>query len=243
MNQPQALLRLQEIDLELMRTNAELTKIQQHKRLDQFRRAKKKVASEITKIVGMRKDFEIDYSDNRAKKEQLQAILADVQSKFDEDLTDHRQIRELESQFSLLSKRIEKLDFQAGKLSAEIKRAKKAQSNAEELSRKLDNEQKAMEDRVTEASSSYIEKIDELNAERTDVLSHISDSLQEDYMAANKKYGGLAVEQLNGNKPTICRVSLQSSQYMDIQNAGKDIVHCPYCKRLLVVRDIEDTQE
>ena len=59
------------------------------------------------------------------------------------------------------------------------------------------------------------------------------------YDAAAKRFGGLAVEKLEGNVPSVCRVKLQPSLFSDLKHAGS-IAECPYCHRLLVTEEVAD---
>ena len=71
MNDYEALLRLQQIDLELMRDSRRLKAMPQQKRIQAADAAKRKVAGELTKIVGQRKDAELELQDAEAEHEHL----------------------------------------------------------------------------------------------------------------------------------------------------------------------------
>ena len=49
---------------------------------------------------------------------------------------------------------------------------------------------------------------------------------------------GLAVERLEGNVPSVCRMALQESSMDELRRAG-GVTECPYCHRILVT-DAED---
>ena len=62
----EALLRLQDIDLQLMRYSRQLKAMPQQKKIAALDAAKRKLAGQLTKIVGQRKDAEIDVADSEA---------------------------------------------------------------------------------------------------------------------------------------------------------------------------------
>ena len=66
-------------------------------------------------------------------------------------------------------------------------------------------------------------------------MSGISPELLDRYEKARKRFGGVAVETLVGNKPSACRVTLQPSSFADIRRSASEVTTCPYCKRILVV--------
>ena len=74
---------------------------------------------------------------------------------------------------------------------------------------------------------------------RSMVVSLESLSLKSISDAAAKRFGGLAVEKLEGNVPSVCRVKLQPSLFSDLKHAGS-IAECPYCHRLLVTEEVAD---
>ena len=60
MRDHEALLRLQEIDLTLMRISARLKAMPQEQRLEVVKRSERKLQSELSRIVGQRKDSEME---------------------------------------------------------------------------------------------------------------------------------------------------------------------------------------
>ena len=66
MTEASALLRLQQIDIELLRHASTLQKLPHQEKLKKIALAKKKVAVELKKITGQRRDAEIDIVDVNA---------------------------------------------------------------------------------------------------------------------------------------------------------------------------------
>lgn len=72
-----------------------------------------------------------------------------------------------------------------------------------------------------------------LAGERKAAIADISEDVLAAYGRATKRFGGLAVERLTGNMPSICRVKLQQGIYGELMR-GPIITECPYCHRMLV---------
>ena len=238
MNYAELLIRLQEIDLELIRDRRDLERVQQKEKLDQFRRAEAKLAKNANKIKGVRKDLELEHGDNRFEKEHLSDIVVSVRDKFDDPQNDYVTIKQLQSQLTHLAKRIEKLDFECKTIEENLAKARLAEDNAAKLANRLDEEKQVVLKTVEDNSAVVQKHIDELDAERNNLLAQLPTDLADEYNQCLSDFGGLAVEQLAGNKPSICRVSLQASQYADIKDQNSQIVRCPYCKRILILDDI-----
>lgn len=233
MTESSALLRLQEIDLELIRLNGQLKAMPQQKKLAAIAAAKKNLAGKMKSIIGQRKDAEMDLGDNEEAQAKTNARIAEVQGEAQDRAQDFRGIRDLEAHLTALAKQLEKLEYKHNELEANLEKLLKAEQNATDLARKLDEEQAAQQESYDRSSSDLMARVRVLAGERKTVVASISQSVMDSYAKATKRFGGLAVERLRGNMPTTCRVKLQQGIFGELMR-GPVITHCPYCHRLLV---------
>lgn len=240
MSESQALLRLQEIDLQLMRDSHALRQMPQQKRLAALAQAKKKLKSELQKIVGQRKDAQMELDDNEERHIRLLQIMDEVREKAHE--SGYREVGDIESQLTSLAKKVEKLEFAHGELQASLGKLEKAEANARALGDRLDSEGEELEASYKRDSADIMARVRELARERKAVLAQLSPQTARTYDEKSKRFGGLAVERLQGNVPSVCRVKLQPSQYGDLRRAGEPIAECPYCHRMLVVEGALDAE-
>ncbi|MCC6097896.1 MAG: C4-type zinc ribbon domain-containing protein [Olsenella sp.] len=240
MSESQALLRLQEIDLQLMRDSHALRQMPQQKRLAALAQAKKKLKSELQKIVGQRKDAQMELDDNEERHIRLLQIMDEVREKAQE--SGYRGVGDIESQLTSLAKKVEKLEFAHGELQASLGKLEKAEANARALAERLDREGEELEASYKRDSADIMARVRELARERKAVLAQLSPHTAQTYDEKSKRFGGLAVERLQGNVPSVCRVKLQPSQYGDLRSAGEPIAECPYCHRMLVVEGALDAE-
>ncbi len=103
MSQSKLLLRLQEIDLELMRAERILQAKMQLKKMEQFERAERKLAKNALQVRVLRKDLEIELEDNYAEAQKLRAIVAEVQQNFAQKEEGERSVRELQAHLTHLA--------------------------------------------------------------------------------------------------------------------------------------------
>ncbi|MBR3328166.1 MAG: hypothetical protein IKG22_12680 [Atopobiaceae bacterium] len=233
MKETDALVRVQEIDLALMRHKRTLQSMPQTKKLQAIRAARKKLASQISKIVGQRKDVEMDIEENEKSHLRLIEIVTEVQEKFDASNAGYREVNDLESQLTSLAKRIEKREFQHRDLEEKLSKIKSAEKNAREMDERLVAEAQAQQDSYHAQTSDIERDVRMLLNEREQVVASITPDVLARYEAAAQHFGGLAVETLRGNKPSICRVAIPPSSFGDIRR-GPSITECPYCHRMLV---------
>ena len=109
MTRTEALVRLQQVDLELIRRKRALEALPQGNKIKEIRAAAKKLASELTKIVGIRKDIEMDLAENSEQHDKMAHLVDKVQQDALEGPQDYKAVRELEQQLNHLDKRLENL--------------------------------------------------------------------------------------------------------------------------------------
>ena len=233
MSEATALLTVQDLDVQLLRLAATLAKMPQQARLKTIALAHKKVTSELTGIVGQRKDAEIEIADTEESLAHYREKAAEVQAEADARAHTHREVKDIEFQLTSLAKRIEKCEFGLGPLHDKLDRLTRAEKNAEATLAKIDEERAATEASLNADSKDLKAQIVKLSRERVQAASELSAEHLAAYEAARKRFKGLAVEQLRGNMPSVCCVKLQPSQFSDLAR-GPEVTECPYCHRMLV---------
>ena len=233
MKETDALVRIQEIDLSLMRYRRTLMAMPQAKKLSAIKQAKKKLAQEKSKVVGLRKDAEMDLQENDRAHERLLEIVLETQERFDADTASYREVADLEAQLTSLAKRIEKREFNHKELTKKLERVQATEQNVLAMEERLDAEEAAQRQSLHDSTADIERAVRMLTAEREEVARSVSQEVMASYVAASKRFKGLAVERLNGNIPSICCVAIAPSAYGDVVR-GPDITECPYCHRLLV---------
>ena len=241
MKETEALLRVQEIDLALMRHRKTLAGMPQTKKIQAIKAARKKLASEITRIVGLRKDAIMDLEDNEKGHDRLEEIVLETQERFEGGSASYREIADLESQLTSLAKRIEKYEFKHKELEARLKKIQAAEADAREMDARLVAEAEAQAKSYKEQTANIQLEARQLTAEREQVMQDISPEVAERYAQSCKRFGGLAVERLVGNRPSVCNVTIPPSNFGDIRR-GAAITECPYCHRMLVTEGMYDAR-
>lgn len=236
MSESEALLRLQDIDVKLMRIRSHLQQMPQQQKIVTIDRAAKKLASQLTTIVGQRKDAQIELEDNEAAHQQVVDRTAEVKAEAATRSAGFRETRDLDAHLTALAKRQEKLEFAYENISARLMKAEKAEANARALADKLAEERAAQLESFTRETSDLRAEMRVLEGDRKQTAAEISDEVMARYDRAVKRFGGLAVESLVGNMPSVCRVKLQPASFGDLKR-GPEITECPYCHRILVTRD------
>lgn len=236
MTESEALCRLQEIDLELARIGREGRELPQHARIAAADAARKKVGTELRKIVGRRKDLETEIDDLAHKRRDVVRLIDEASAKSQETAGGYRAAADLESRMAMLAKRLEKVDFDSDAVTDQLVTAERAEKNALAVQRLLDDEKAALTASAREAIAELKRRAADLQREREQVVVEVSPEAQLRYINAQKRFGSRAVEVLEGRKPSCCRIELQPSQYDDLVRRARPIDECPYCHRILVTK-------
>lgn len=236
MSDATSLLRLQEIDIALLRIENQLKKMPEQERLAKVAEAKKRISAQLSRVVGERKDVEMEIEDLEERHAKLEAKVQEVKSTADERVRNYRQVNDLEAQLTSLAKKIEKCEYELGPLSERYDKLKASEAHGIELQDALDAQETALRQQFRESTVQMREEAQALLAERNEILGQLDEALIERYNAARKRFSGLAVERLKGNVPTICRVRLQPGLFQELMR-GPSISECPYCHRILITEE------
>ena len=236
MSESTTLLELQEIDLKLLKGASTLSAMPQAKRLKTIELATKKVRSELTSIVGQRKDLEMEIAETTAALEHYHAKTAEVRAAAESGEHTHREVRDIDQQLSSLAKHIEKAEYTLVPLRERLERLERAEKNAQLTEARLAEERRAAEASLAEDSAALRSEIVALSKRRDEAAASISADLLARYETARKRFKGLGVEVLRGNVPSVCRVKLQPSSFHDLSR-GPEVAECPYCHRILITSE------
>ena len=209
MSESEALVRLQQIDIELMRLHRTLDAMPQAAKLAAIAKAQRKLQSQLTLIVGQRKDAEMDVAENQRKHDETLKKIQHVQEKLEHAYLEKSEV---------------------------LDKVTRAEKNARDLALKLDAEKAATQESFEQDSADLRAEVRKLEAERKQAEAEITVDVLDRYEKASKRFGGLAVEYLRGNVPSVCRVKLPPADFGKLSR-GPEITECPYCRRMLVTRE------
>lgn len=232
MSEAKALLRLQELDLEYSHLKHEAETLDQKQQLIEVKAKAKKVASELKTIVTERKDIEIELEDNAVHKKYLTDKVSELQNT---EGASFRETQDLDHSLSSLAKKLEKVDFDTDKLLERHSVVERAEKNARDIQRDLLEQEQDITLSYKLALERIAKRVQQSKFERAEIAKELPEETLARYEADRKKFGGIAIETLNGNRPTACRVALKEGNYNELIRKKQEINLCPYCKRMLII--------
>lgn len=231
------LLKLQDLDLELVRVNKELNNLPIIAELAKKRASYTKLKAEATKLFAQRKDAEIAVSDLDEAEAACHEAVAAAQGRTI-DAGDYRQVQDLEVELSLLAKRLDKIAYDRPSALEELKRAQEKETQLNDYIKRFEAAIIADTKAAREQANALQDRIAELKAARERLAGHLPADVLARFERASERFKGMGVERLQGNVPSACRTSLQPASMDQLRHAA-DIAECPYCHRILVLSEEE----
>lgn len=226
------LLELQEIDLSLTRVRGELSDLPELKDLARKRKTHQKLKDDVLKLVGRRKDIETALEELAEDETACRQELDDIQNE-GVDPSNYDHVQELEIRLTDIAKELDKIEYARTEHLRELKDAQAKEAYANEYIQKFEKSLLADAQATRDKATSLKQEVERLEHQRAAYVARIPEADLARYEDAAKRFGGLAVERLEGTVPSICRMSLTESSMFDLSRAG-ELTECPYCHRILV---------
>lgn len=237
MSEASSLLELQDLDLLCSKLVKKAESLPQKEQVSKIRSNAKLLTSKLNTIVGVRKDIEIELDELEVHQKYVQDKTTEVQNT---QSSNYRETQNLETSLSTLAKKREKIEFQMVELQNRLEQARKAEANARSALQKLQEEEQDAMLSFKLALEEIRKELQAATLKREQTASELPEDLLNQYEATRKRFNGVAVENLVGNRPSACRVTLQTSSYTELKRSGKEINTCPYCKRMLVTSFLDE---
>lgn len=232
------LLKLQELDLELARTQQQLKTMPELKELATKRKKHQQIKAEVTRLYAARKDADIELEELDIAEKRCSFKTAELQQK-PCDSSDYKQVQDLEKGLSLIAKELDKIAFKREKAKTVQIAALKEEARAKKILAEFEKTLLADAQNAKEQAATLQKTIETLTKQRDAAAGQLPRETLAEYEKLRKQQGGLAVEAIDGNIPTVCHTALQASSMDELRHAG-ELTHCPYCHRLLVIESAEE---
>ena len=233
------LLKLQDIDLALTRNRAALNAMPEIAELAKKRRAHQKLKADATKLYAQRKDIETYLKVLEGK--EMDANDDGRIAQQNTDSSDYRAVQQLEIELSNLAKQLDKIAFDRRDYEAKLADIKAKEEYLAEYTAKFEAAVIADTKAAREKAAGLMAEVEKAQRQREHILEQLPEDMRVRYEKAAETHNGLAVERLEGNVPSVCRMALQASSMSDLARTSSEVVECPYCHRMLVMG--EDGEE
>lgn len=234
MTQAASLLRLQDLDLEILRSNKRLQELPE-KREILAARSKIRDVTELHRKADLLV-HKLNY-DLKAHQDEI-AMLTDklaVEQQKVTSTTDHRAAQSITREMDGLRRRQDKLEMESLQLMERIEKATVQIAKIDEALAQLADKDAALVTRFKQVGGSLQNDIAALVKDRAEVASTMAPDTLAKYEQSRESKGGVGVGRLEGDQCSACRMTLPCERVLEL-DSGPDIGVCPQCRRLIVVR-------
>jgi len=238
MTQAASLLKLQDLDLEILRS---------HKRLQELPEKREILAvrakiRDVTELHGkadllvhkLTHDLKAHQDEITMLTEKLTVEQAKVSA-----TTDHRAAQSITREMDGLRRRQDKLEMESLQLMERIEKAGAQIAKIDEALTQLAEKDAILVARFKQVGGQLQKDIAALEHERVEVAASLIVDTLNRYEKSRESKGGVGVGKLEGDQCSACRMTLPMERVREL-DAGPEIGVCPQCRRLIVVRTDSD---
>jgi uncharacterized protein len=234
MTQAASLLRLQDLDLEILRSNKRLQELPEKREILAVRTKARDVTDLHGKADLLVRKLNHDLKAHQDEIAMLTEKLAVEQQKV-ATTSDHRAAQSITREMDGLRRRQDKLEMESLGLMERIEKATSQIAKIDEALASLAEKDAVLVARFKEVGGALQKDIALLEKERSQVAEVIDLEVLKKYEQSRESKGGLGVGRLEGDQCSACRMTLPCERVKELE-AGPDIAMCPQCRRLIVVR-------
>lgn len=230
----ETLLRLQHVDMELLRSKKQLDELPQRSIILAARQKRGSIIEKQAKAAALRRETNkkliriTDEDASLAKKQQgVQAALEAAQG-------DYRNVEARAKELDGLARRRGSLAEDLDKVSAEFEKIEGVEAQIAKALEELDAREAAAVASFQKEGGALKMGIMKLEEERARLEESVSKDVLSVYEKAAARSGGVAVSRLEGSRCGACRTNLEGGRLIELKSQAP-LGTCPSCKRLLII--------
>lgn len=236
MQPTEALVALQETDLEIARAEKRLEVLPEKRAILGCRRKQREVEALLVKARSFADGTRRAVSRSEDEAAQVSEKMAVEQEKVNSGtITDHKELQNLTRELDALRRRRDRIDMETMALMEKAEKAERQVASIEAAKEKLAGEEASLVEAYKSAGGEVLAHIEALKAERARLCAALPKDLLRRYEDTRGSKHGIGAGVLDGSICRACGMELPADRIQALKDGG-DIGECPMCRRLLVVR-------
>ena len=228
------LLRMQQIDLDLMKAKKKLEELPQRAAILAARQKKRAIEQKRDQVAEMRARAEGMAAKLEAEDAELAEKQRRVQEAIDGSLGNYRNVEAHTKELNGFAKRRNALEVELTRLGEELAKIEGVQSQVSQALAEVDKQEAAAIVSFQREGGALQAEIARMSADREGMSAELSPELRDTYHRTAARTGGVAVGLLTEGRCGVCRTVIDGGRLIDLK-AEAPLGTCPHCKRLLVV--------
>lgn len=229
-----ALLKLQQIDLALLKSRKQFEELPQREEIRLAREKRAGVLKKQEQVDAMRRKCEAEVSKLEDEDASLSVKQRQVQALIDEAKGDYRNVEARTKELDGIAKRRSALEEQLSQKGEELSKIEAVGDQVAKALAVLDERERAATEEFQHQGGALKAAIAQLEAKRGGVSGGLGSELLSVYEKTAKQRGGVAVGVLAEGRCGTCRMPIESGRLVELKRDAPLGV-CPHCKRLLVI--------
>lgn len=225
---------LQDIDLEILRSEKALAELPERKRIYELRLKKEKVLEKKSKIQILKKNSDEELEKINNEEESLDAKQSSIQKKIDDMKGDYRLVESYSKDLAGIAKRRNALETQVGKLEDTYSKIEGTEKQVSEALSLIEEQEENEIRSFREKGGALQNTISQRKESRASVVAYIEPSLLEEYEKISNLSGGIALSHLTNRSCSVCRSTFSDGKLLQVLSEAP-LSRCPSCRRLMVV--------
>lgn len=228
------LLRMQQIDLDLMKAKKKLEELPQRATILAARQKKRAIEQKRDQVAELRAQADAKASKLEAEDAELAEKQRRVQETIDGSRGDYRNVEAHSKELGGFAKRRNTLEEELTKLGEELAKIEGVQGQVSRALAELEKQEAAAIASFQREGGALQAEIARMSADREGMSADLSPELRDTYHRTAARTGGVAVGLLTEGRCGVCRTVIDGGRLIDLK-AEAPLGTCPHCKRLLVV--------
>ena len=228
------LLRMQQIDLDLMKAKKKLEELPQRATILAARQKKRTIEQKRDQVAEMRARAEGMAAKLEAEDAELAEKQRRVQEAIDGSLGNYRNVEAHTKELNGFAKRRNALEVELTRLGEELAKIEGVQSQVSQSLAEVDKQEAAAIVSFQREGGALQAEIARMSADREGMSAELSPELRDTYNRTASRTGGVAVGLLTEGRCGVCRTVIDGGRLIDLK-AEAPRGTCPHCTRLLVV--------
>lgn len=234
MREPESLLELQRVDVDILRLERKLDELPEKKAILASRAKQREISALKDKAGMLVRKLEAEVKSRTDEMTMLTDKIDSEQAKL-MATADHRAVQAISREMDGLKRRRDKLEMETLQFVERVEKASAQVATIEAHLAKLAEQEVALTERFKQVGGQIQAELTRLKAQRERLVADITSETLARYETVRTSRGGIGVGRLDGQTCTACRMALPAERVQELLG-GPDIALCPQCRRLIVVR-------
>lgn len=228
------LLKMQHIDLEIMRASKKLQELPQRAAILEVRTKRRDIDQKRAQLDALHAEADSRLARISDEDGQLVEKQRRVQEEIDTTRGGYRDVEARTKELNGFAKRRNTLEGELSTVGEELSKIEGVQARVAQILGDLDQQEARATESFVKEGGALKQALAQMEGER----SHLATSLPEDLLAAYEKTaartGGVAVGRLQGANCGVCRMAIEGGRLIEMKAQG-NLAACPQCGRLLII--------